>query len=188
MALETEIRRRRFTLDEYHRMIEADILHEDDRVELIRGDVVEMTPIGHRHAFTVAHLTQCFTERLAHRGAVWPQNPITILPDSEPQPDIVVLRGRLEEYRSRLPGAVDVALIVEVADTSLRYDRDVKGHLYAEAGVPEYWIVDLAGEAVEIYREPSRHGYRHTERMTRDGLIAVQAFADVVIQVSDILG
>jgi len=131
MASDVEVVRRRFTVDEYHRMGEVGILNEDDRVELIRGEIVHMTPIGTRHAACVA-----------------------ILPDSEPQPDIVLLRHRADFYASQLPAPDDVALIIEVADTSIRYDRRVKGQLYTEARIRDYWIVDVPGDAIEIYREP----------------------------------
>src|SRR5881397_290366 len=154
MATDVEVIRRRFTVDEYHRMGEAGILNEDDRVELIRGEIVKMSPIGIQHAACVARLTEILLGRLRGRATLWPQNPLTILPDSEPQPDIILLRHRADFYAGELPGPDDVALLVEVADTSLRYDRHVKGPLYAEAGVQDYWIVDLTGGAVEVHREP----------------------------------
>src|SRR2546422_8918 len=176
MALDVEIQRRRFTLDEYHRMIEADVLHEDDRVELIRGDIVQMTPIGRHHASCVAKLNDLLLASLRGRAILWPQNPVTILPDSEPQPDIILLRYREDFYRHRLPGPADVTLLIEVAGTSLPYDRNVKGPLYAEAGVAEYWIVDLAGDAIEVYRGPSAQRYQRFERVTRGGSVVPEAF------------
>lgn len=188
MAIDVEIKRRRFTLDEYHRMIETGILHEDDRVELIHGEIIQMTPIGHRHAFTVAKVTAVFSEGLRGRGVIWPQNPITILPDSEPQPDLVVLQGPLDRYRLRLPGPRDVALLIEVADSSVRYDRNIKKRLYAAAGIPECWIVNLEAGCVERYRDPEGDDYRRVDNIGRDGLLTPAAFPELTVSVAAILG
>ena len=188
MATDVELVRRRFTLDEYHRMIRARILNEDDRVELIRGEIVQMAPIGSDHASCVARLTHLLLGRLHGRVVLWPQNPLVLLPDSEPEPDIILLTWRDDFYRDALPGASDVALLVEVAGTSLRYDRHVKGPLYAEGGVGDYWIIDLDGEAVETYREPTAGRFERTERLTRGATLAPLAFPDVPLTVADILG
>jgi Uma2 family endonuclease len=188
MATDVELVRRRFTLDEYHRMAEAGILNEDDRVELIRGEIVQMTPIGRDHASCVARLTHLVLGRLHGRVVLWPQNPLLILPDSEPQPDIILLAWRADFYRRALPGPSDVALLVEVADTSLRYDRHVKGPLYAAAGVRDYWIVDLAGDAVEVYRTPGTGGFERAERLGRGATLAPLAIPDAPLAVADILG
>src|SRR5881397_4121970 len=188
MATDVEVIRRRFTVDEYHRMGEAGILNEDDRVELIRGEIVQMSPIGIQHAACVARLTEILLGRLRGRATLWPQNPLTILPDSEPQPDIILLRHRADFYAGELPGPDDVALLVEVADTSLRYDRHVKGPLYAEAGVQDYWIVDLTGGAVEVHREPVAGAFPLTERVARGGTLTPLAFPDTPLAAADVLG
>ena len=119
MAVDVELKRRRFTVDEYHRMADAGILNEDDRIELIRGEIVQMSPIGGDHASCVARLTHLLLGRLHGRVVLWPQNPLVILPDSEPQPDIILLRWRDDVYRDPLPQPADVALLVEVASSSL---------------------------------------------------------------------
>src|SRR6266436_6794057 len=188
MAVDVELTRRRFTLDEYHRMAEAGILNRGDRVELIRGEIVQMTAIGSDHASCVARLSHLLIERLHGRIILWPQNPLVIVPDSEPEPDIVMLGYRDDFYRHALPGPDDVALLIEVANTSLRYDRHVKGPLYAEAGVRDYWIVDLEGEAVEIYREPVAGAFRLTERGARGGTLTPLAFPDTPLAAADVLG
>jgi Uma2 family endonuclease len=188
MALDVGITRRRFTLDEYHRMADAEILHEDDRVELIRGEIVQMSLIGPPHAAAVAALNRLLVQRAADRAVVWPQNPIVILPDSEPQPDVVLLRPRGDGYRRGHPQPEDILLLVEIADTSLRYDRTVKLQLYAAAGVREVWIVDLGGGAIEVYREPEGERYRRQDRVARGGALAPEAFADLLVPVSEILG
>jgi Uma2 family endonuclease len=175
MAADVELVRRRFTVDEYHRMGEAGILNEDDRVELIRGEIVQMSPIGIQHAACVARLNEILLGRLRGRATLWPQNPLTILPDSEPQPDIILLRHRTDFYAAGLPGPDDVALLVEVADTSLRYDRRVKGLLYA---------VDV----VEVFREPGAYGFQRTDRVGRGGTLTPLAFPDTPLAADDILG
>jgi Uma2 family endonuclease len=188
MALDIELTRHRFTVDAYHRMAQAGILNEDDRVELIRGEIVQMAAIGRRHASCVARLNDVLVGNLRGRAVLWPKNPLTILPDSEPEPDVILLRYRDDFYRSALPGPDDVALLIEVADTSLRYDRHLKGPLYAEAGVPEYWIVDLEGGAVEVCRNPSAGRFGYAERVGIDGTLSPVAFPDFQIAVATILG
>src|SRR5438094_4132647 len=168
MATDVEVVRRRFTVDEYHRMGEAGILNEDDRVELVRGEIVQMSPIGIQHAACVARLTEILLGRLRGRATLWPQNPLTILPDSEPQPDIILLRHRADFYAAAgLPGPDDVALSVEAADPSLRYNRRVKGLLYAEPGIREHWTVDPAGAPADVFGEPGPHRPRRTDRVRR---------------------
>jgi hypothetical protein len=187
MAIQTELRRRRFTREEYHRMAEAGILHENDRVELIEGEIVQMTPIGRRHAACVAELTRLLVPLVGQRALVWPQNPITLPHETEPQPDIVLLRPRADRYLQDDARPADVLLLVEVSDTSQRYDRLVKLPLYGRAGVPEVWIVDLPDEVIEIHRRPSRRGYAQVERVGRGGVVAPAALPDIVLPVDAIL-
>jgi len=187
MAIQTEVRRRRFTREEYHRMADAGILHEDDRVELIEGEIVLMTPIGRRHAACVAELNRLLVPAVGNRALLWPQNPITLPNESEPQPDIVLLRPRADRYRQDDARPEDVLLLVEVADTSQRYDRTVKLPLYSAAGIPEVWIVDLAGEVIEVYRRPTPSDYSQVERVGRGGVVAPGAFPDIVLPVDTIL-
>jgi len=188
MAVDVEVTRRRFTVAEYHRMGEAGIFPPKDRLELIRGEIIHMAPIGSRHSACVARLNHLLVRRLGERAVLWPQNPLTILPDSEPQPDIMLLGYREDFYRDALPTPADVALLIEVAETSLRFDRVVKGALYAEAGVREYWIVDLASESVDVYRDPVGDRFQHVERVDRDGRLAPTAFPGFVIRVAEIVG
>jgi Uma2 family endonuclease len=149
------LRRRRFTVEEYHKMGEAGILGEDDRVELIDGEVLEMTPIGWRHVWCVRQLIgllASFAETSSGvRSEVDAQNPITLGEHGEPRPDLVLL---LDPPVGRLPGPGEVALVVEVADTSLGFDRDVKLPRYAEAGIAEAWLVDLSSGIIEVHSGP----------------------------------
>jgi Uma2 family endonuclease len=186
--MSVQVLRRRFTVDEYYRMGEAGILHEDDRVELIEGEIVQMSPIGSRHAACVKRLNGLFSRQIGQTAIViGVQDPIHLGEYSEPQPDITLLRPRPDFYVSAHPGPADILLVVEVADTSVEYDRGVKIPLYARAGIREYWIVDLAGESVEVYRDPSPEGYRQARQLRRSERIAPEAFPDVEIAIDDIL-
>lgn len=136
----------------------------------------------------MARITALLLGRLGGRAVLWPQNPLIVLPDSEPQPDIILLRYREDYYRNALPQPEDVALLIEVADSSLRYDRRVKGSLYAEAGVRDYWIVDPDGDAIEIHRDPTEGAFRVTERIARGGTLTPRAFSHISFTVDAILG
>lgn len=184
MVTQVERARRLFTVEEYDRMAEARIFGPDDRVELVEGEIVEMSPIGDPHAASVTSLTRLLVLALGARAVVLAQNPVRLPPRSKPQPDLALLRPR--SYFSLGPAAEDVLLVVEVADTSLGYDRTVKQRLYARAGVPEMWIVDTDGQAVELYRDPGPAGYRESRHVSRDGILRPLAFPDVAITVADL--
>jgi Uma2 family endonuclease len=180
--------RRRFTVDEYHRMAEVGILTPDDRVELIDGEIVEMSPIGAPHARCVVFLTEAFVRGLAGRAVISPQNSLRLGEHLEPQPDLILLRPPLARYGKRVPGPGDALLVLEVADTSQHRDRVIKLPRYAATGVPEVWIVDLEGSAVEVYRTASSDGYRSSRRPGRGDEVSPAAFSDVALAVDDILG
>jgi len=184
MAIEVERARKRFTRAEYRRMVDVGIIKPDDRVELIRGEIIEMSPPGSRHIALVNNLTELLVLRLAGRATVSVQNPVVVADDSEPQPDLAVLRRR--PYKEAEPVRGDVLLLIEVAETSLRYDRSTKLLLYAETGIPEYWVVDCAAEAVEVHRDAAADGYRHAARVDLHGTVSLTAFPDVSLAVRDI--
>ena len=183
-----ELARRRFTVDEYYRMAEVGILSHQERVELVDGEIVEMSPIGSWHAACVAILNRLFSRLLGDRAVLWVQNPVRLGPRSEPEPDVCLLRPPLDSYRKAHPVPEDVLLLIEVADTTLQYDRSVKVPMYARAGIREVWIIDLAGDAVLIYRTPSPEGYLREGRVGRGGSFAPEAFPDATLAVDDILG
>ena len=159
--------RRRFDVDAYYRMAETGILSPKDRLELIDGEIIEMAPIGSAHGGKVNRLTS-LVARLAADGRVIAsvQSPLRLDPYNEPQPDLMLLRPRADFYESSHPTAADVLLLVEVADSSLAYDRGPKLALYARHGVPEVWIVDLVGRALEVCREPGADGYAQRRRVS----------------------
>jgi Uma2 family endonuclease len=186
MAAETEVARRLFTRAEYHRMAEVGILTHSDRVELIRGEIVTMSPPGRRHSAFVDNLTQLLVLHLGGRALVRVKNPVVLDEYSEPQPDLALLRRRAVPYKDADATGEDVLLLIEVADSSIRYDRTTKLRLYAEAGVPEYWIVDCAAERVEVYRSPSARGYGDVAVVTGAASVSPQAVADLVVPLSEI--
>ena len=183
-AVDVERARRRFTVEEYNRMAEVGILKPTDRVELIRGEIVEMSPPGPRHIAFVNNLNKLLVLRLAERAIVSIQNPIIVGGDSEPQPDLAVLRQK--SYREWVPVTGDVLLLVEVAETSLRYDRTTKLRLYAEVGVPEYWVVDAAAERIEVHRTPTAVCYRDVQVFEGVAALSPQAFPDVTLSLADV--
>ena len=186
--METELQRRRFTVDEYYRMAETGILRHDDRVELLDGEIVEMTPIGSRHAACVDRLMELVQRCTEGRGILRVQGPIRLDVHSEPEPDLAVLKRRADYYASAHPGPGDVLLVVEVADASLRYDRDVKIGLYARAGIPETWLVDLQNERVDVFTEPSPQGYRASRQLRRGERLASPALPAASLLVDEMLG
>lgn len=185
----TVLKKRRFTIKEYYQMAEAGILTERDRVELIEGEVVEMMPIGVRHAGTVNRLASALWGALREQAVVSVQNPVRIAAlNSEPQPDVAVLRPRPDFYASAHPEPEDVFLIVEVMDTSTEYDRRVKVPLYARAGIREVWLVDLTTDTVEVLRHPAGDRYQDVRTRRRDDSLTVEALPDLSLPVTDIIG
>jgi Uma2 family endonuclease len=188
MAIDVGAGRRLFTRTEYGRMGEAGILREGDRVELIEGEILTMTPIGRRHRAFSMNLNRLLTVALDGRAVVATQLPLALSEYTEPEPDVAVYRLRRDvPYKEREAVADDALLVIEIADTSLGYDRSIKLRLYAAAGIPEYWIVDCAVEAIDVYRGLDAGAYRDVSRVT-GGAAAVspQAFPDVTLTLSQI--
>ena len=184
----TEYARRRFTVDEYHKMGEAGILDEDDRVELLEGEIVKMSPINVPHAVCVDLLNMLFGQKLAGRGIVRVQSPIFIDDLNEPQPDVVLLKPRDYLKRRQHPGPEDIMLLIEVADTTVLSDRRQKVPRYARAGIQEVWLVNIPKSVVEVYSDPADGKYRSIRRVGRGNAITPQALPDVTIAVDDFLG
>ena len=179
--------RRRFSVDEYYQMVQAGILREDDGVELIEGEIVEMAPIGSNHAACVKRLNQIFSQHLGQQILVGIQDPIHLGEYSEPQPDITLLRPRPDFYGSSHPGPEDILLVVEVSDTSVDYDREVKVPLYARSGIREAWLVNLVEGVIEVYRSPSSEGYRQVRRVPRGETLTPESLSGLRILADDLL-
>jgi len=151
------------TVADYYRMAAAGILRPDERTELIEGEIIDMAPIGSRHASVVTKLALELQRVVNDRATVRVQNPVRLSDLSEPQPDLALLRPRADFYRDAHPGPADILLIIEVADTSLDYDRNTKLPLYARHGVPEVWLVDLVASTVERFLDPAQAAYRRRD-------------------------
>jgi Uma2 family endonuclease len=178
---------RRFTPEEFDRMVELGIVGDEERVELLEGIVLSMTPIGDEHEACVDHLGEILSVRLAGRAQVRIQGSIA-LPRSRPYPDVAVLRRRADYYRSGKPRPADVLLVIEVADTSLARDRDLKLPAYGHAGIAATWVVDLAGGVVIAGTRPGGEGYALVTVHPRGGRLVVPEFPDVALSVEEILG
>ncbi len=180
------VTRWRFTVHDYHRMGEAGILHEDDRVELIEGELVEMAAIGTRHFSCVNRLNRLLVMSVGDEAIVSVQNPVRLDEHTEPQPDLTVIRTR--DYTESLPVPEDVLLLIEVSETTLAYDRGLKLQLYARAGIREVWIVDLPAETIERYTAPSGDGYQRAEQTRRGQTLNSTALPGPTPSVDEILG
>jgi Uma2 family endonuclease len=180
--------RRMFTTSEYHRMGEAGILTDEDRVELIEGEIIRLTPIGPPQASTVDRLNPLFHARAGNRAIVRVQGPIVRDRYSEPQPDLTLLKPRADFYVARHPQPTDVLLAVEVMHTSADYDRGVKFPLYARRGIAEVWLIDVVTRTVTVGRQPTLRGYRDTVTRTGDERLAPAALPRVAFRVSELLG
>lgn len=162
-------------------MVPAGLLSEGDRVELIDGEIIEMSALGSPHASCVGLLTREFSAWVGERALVWVQNPVRLSDLSEPQPDLMLLRPRPDCYAKGHPGPGDILLLVEVSDSSLAYDRQIKVPLYARARVAEVWVVDLSAQVIEVYRNPGPDGYADVSELHPGSSVAPLAFPDQVL-------
>jgi Uma2 family endonuclease len=169
-------------------MAAAGVLSEDDRVELIEGEIVEMNPIGSRHAACVGRLTEFLGRVAGGEAIVWVQNPVQISDFSEPLPDVALLKRRDDFYAQANPQPADVLLIIEVADSSVEYDRDIKIPLYAAAGILEVWLVNLPKEAIEIYTQPIGDAYREIRIVKRGESLATKSIPSLMVNADVVLG
>ena len=177
---------RRFTVAEYYRMAEVGILQPDERVELIKGEITVMPPIGDRHAMEVRQATRVFYSIAGGTVIISVQNPIHLGEHFQPQPDVALLRFREDNYPAH-PTPADILLVIEVSDTSLNYDRNVKVPLYAGAGIVETWLVNLEADYIEAYRQPGPEGYQQSVIFHRGEKISPAARPDLELNVDDLL-
>jgi len=176
----------RFTREDYHAMAKAGILGEDDRVELIAAEIITQIPIGTSHAGMVNRLNQLFTNLAVGRCVVAVQNPTALDPFNEPQPDIALLRPRPDFYAKSHPGPEDILLIVEVADTSLAFDREEKIPLYATAGIAEVWLVDLVDKSLTVYRHLSQGSYTEAIPHRSGATIPIPGLPEASLAISEL--
>jgi Uma2 family endonuclease len=179
--------RHRWTVAEYHRLAETGLLDPAARVELVEGELIDMPPIGSLHGGTVNRWVNFLAVALAGKAIVAPQNPVTLDEHSELQPDIAILRRRDDYYTNAHPLPGDVLWLIEVADSTVRYDRDIKLPLYARAGIPEAWLLDLANRQLEIYRDPSPEGYRQMLKPHRQEQIVPSFLPELHVELAPLL-
>jgi len=186
--MSVQYQKHHFNVEEYYRMAEVGLLSEDDRVELIEGEIIEMSPIGSTHGGTVNRSSTFLNRELAGIVIVSVQNPVRLDDFSEPQPDIALLKPRKDFYSKTHPTAEDVLVVIEVADTSLAYDRNIKLPLYARAGIPESWLIVPAKEVIEIHSQPKNGKYQKTQRLKRGKALVSPTIPSLSCKVEDLIG
>jgi len=186
--MRAEVTRKLFTTDEYYRMAEVGILTPHERVELIEGEIVRMSPIGLRHAACVNRTADLFMLKFRGKTTVTVQNPAHLNQYNEPQPDILLLKHRDDYYASKRPSPEDMLLLIEVSDTTLGFDLNVKTPIYAAAGIREVWIADLRKNVVRVFRDPEAGQYRTVLTYSADDELTVLAFPKVIFKGRDLVG
>lgn len=181
------IPRHRITVDDYYRMAEVGILPPDAQVELIEGEIIDLAPMGPRHGGTITQLNQLLKDAVGERAHALVRLVIRLSDISEPQPDFALVKPRPDFYKKKHPGPADTFLIIEVSESSLRYDLQVKAPLYARHGVPEYWIIDLNGRQITFFRSPESGQYADVTSTGAPGVVAPMALPDVQIDLTDVL-
>ena len=185
-----EVKRHRFTAEEYRAMAEAGVLGQDDSVELADGEIVDMAPIGTRHLACVAALNHLLVERSEGRWFVSVHNPVRLGERDEPQPDVSLLRNRPNPTAATPPGPEELLLVVKISDATLSYDKNVKLPLYARAGIPEAWMVGLQGRKVEVHTDPGEAagGYRTSRSFGAGERIVSETVDGLSVSVDEVLG
>ncbi len=183
-----QLLRCKFTVEQYQKMIELGILTKYDRVELIRGEIIEMSPVGTKHAACVRRLSNKLGQSLGNSIILSVQNPVVLNDNSQPQPDVALLKPRDDFYATAHPQPQDIFLLIEVADSTIEYDREEKIPLYAQANIIEVWLVDINEQIVEVYQQPTAAGYQLMQKFACDQDLSITAFPDINITVNEILG
>ena len=178
---------RKFTVDEYFRMVEVGILQPKEKVELIEGEILLMAPMGSHHIWGVSRYAHAFISRAANRFIVQIQSTLRLGENFAPEPDLVLVKFRDDGYYFSDAAAEDVLLVIEVADSSLTYDRDVKAHIYGRFNVPETWVLNLPGDCIERFTEPGANGYAQHTVLRRGNRVSPVALPDLDLAVEDLL-
>ncbi|HXG86152.1 MAG TPA: Uma2 family endonuclease [Pyrinomonadaceae bacterium] len=187
-ASTAELPHRKFTIDEYHNFIETGVFKPEERIELWEGEFVEMSPIGMRHVSCLNYLIEFLRDALGKTVIISPQNPIVLNDFSEPQSDIAILKRREDFYRNENATAADVLIVMEIADTTLKYDRDTKFPRYAASGIEEAWLIDLENDRVEIHGDPTEFGYSLVKILHRGQSAESTVLPEIKITIDKILG
>ncbi|MFB2836504.1 Uma2 family endonuclease [Floridanema evergladense] len=180
---------KRFTLEEYHKLTEIGFFHEDDRIELIRGEIIEMAAKGTAHETCISKLLRELVRLLGDAATLRCQSPILLLNNSEPEPDFAIVKNKPDDYLSAHPTPNDVLLVIEISDSTLNYDREVKLSLYAEAGISDYWIFNLSDNQLEAHSEPFQNsqgnfGYQNRRIVLPNQAIALPSFPDLFLDLN----
>ena len=178
---------RKFTVDEYFRLVEAGVLKPEEKVELMEGEILLMAPTGHRHVAGVTRYARVLINLAANRFSVLIQSTLPLNERSAPEPDLALLKFRDDDYAAGYAGPEDVLLIIEVADSSLNYDREVKAHIYGRAGIPETWVLNLPGDCIERFLGPGPDGYSQHTVLRRGDKVTPAALPDVELAVEELL-
>ncbi len=179
---------RKFTITESHQMSAIGILTPDERIELIEGEIIPMSPIGTKPAATVKRLNSLLNQQLSNQAIIGVQDPVKLDNLSEPQPDISILKMRSDFYEFALPKSEDILALIEVADSSIKYEQEVKIPLYAKSKIAEVWLVNLNNCSLEIYRNPHNQSYQSQKILTGTQTISFLAFPEITIQLTAIFG
>ncbi|KAB8332666.1 Uma2 family endonuclease [Scytonema tolypothrichoides VB-61278] len=187
----TVVKRKRFTIEEYHRLIEIGFLTETDKIELIRGEFIQKTPKGTPHIFCTTRLYRQLNRLLGDQAVIRGQDPIILSNQSEPEPDVVIARGTDEDYLPHHPYPEDILLVIEISDSTLTYDQTTKLILYAEAGISDYWIVNLQARQLERYSQPYQNiqgefNYLSKQISLANQSVSIPGFEDALLDLSRI--
>jgi Uma2 family endonuclease len=182
----TQLRTKKFSLEDYHQMINLGILKEDQLIELIKGEIVEMSPVGLKHASCVKKLNYLFYEHLGNQAIIGVQDPIKLNDNSEPQPDLVLLKPREDFYATQHPQPEDILLLIEVADSSIEYDRNIKLPLYAENKIREVWLIDVNQKYVEVYQKPYQNYYQNMQKLSHNSIVTLNFPHKIDINVNNL--
>jgi len=182
---------KRFSIEEYHRLTELGFFREDDRIELIYGEIIQMAAKGTAHELCLTKLNRKLINLLGDRAMLRVQSPITLLSNSEPEPDFTLVKNRADDYLSSHPSPEDVLLVIEIADSSLSYDQEVKLPLYAESGISNYWLFNLPESCLEVYSEPYQNlprgfGYSMKRIVLPNQAIALPGFPDLSLELAQV--
>jgi Uma2 family endonuclease len=183
-----EVTKKLFTVNDYYSMAEAGIIGPDERVELVEGEIIQMSPIGHRHGVRVVRASTMFFEAFGRKAVISTQGTLRLNKRTEFEPDLVVFKPRADFYASGRAKPADVLLVVEMADSSLSSDRKIKIPLYAASGIPEVWIQDIENDLLLVYRDPREENYATSLELQRNESVSPNAFPEIRFSIDDLFG